>query len=108
MAAATNAAHTPYGPQEHVNMNKIIKAELKDYLSLPPVQMRVELLPWWAQRESRFPHLAELAADLHAPPGSCAALERTFSQMADKIISCHKNIVREVFEASCMARTSGA
>ena len=112
MAAATNAAKKPFGAQEHVNIGKLIKAEMKEYLSLPPVPMTVELLPWWAHHESRFPHLAELAADLHAPPGSGATLERAFShagyalnrrraprldpKMAAKIIFCHENIVREV------------
>ena len=56
------------------------RAELESYLSTAPVANDVQVLRWWAEKSSAFPHVGLAARAVLAVPATSAQVERLFSK----------------------------
>ncbi|CAB4461245.1 unnamed protein product [Rhizophagus irregularis] len=53
--------------------------ELEEYLRKPAVNFKTDPLQWWKAHEATYPHLAKMARDYLAIPGTSVPVERIFS-----------------------------
>ena len=106
-AAPTEDAVVNRGIGFNVSSLKQLKKQIAKYKSLPAAPLEESPLQWWKLKEPAHPHLAALARDLLASPGSTAALERAFShfghvfstqrarldaRLGAGVLFCHENI----------------
>jgi hypothetical protein len=61
------------------------QAEFDRYLKAPRVAKNTEVIRWWDENEHLYPHLAKVARDYLAIPGSSVPSERVFSRAGDLI-----------------------
>ena len=59
-----------------------VKSEAERYLELPAVDMKIDLLEWWAENEIKFPALSVMARQYLGVPATSASAERLFSLAA--------------------------
>ncbi|CAB4375503.1 unnamed protein product [Rhizophagus irregularis] len=57
--------------------------ELEEYLRKPAVNFKTDPLQWWKAHEATYPHLAKMARDYLAIPGTSVPVERIFSDTED-------------------------
>ena len=57
----------------------VVKSEAKKYLEAPPVDMKADILTWWASNEENYPYLSKMAAQYLGIPATSASAERLFS-----------------------------
>ena len=60
--------------------------EAEKYLALQPASHDSDLLQWWAEHKSDFPHLSRMARQFLSVPATSASAERVFS-LAGRIFS---------------------
>ena len=54
-------------------------SEAEKYLQIPPVQVDIDLLQWWAEHEEVGSHLSCMAHQFLGCPATSASAERVFS-----------------------------
>ena len=111
-AASTEDAIVARDIDLNLSMLNQLKKQIAKYKSFPAAPLEESPLKWWKLKEPEIGHLAALARDLLASPGSTAALERAFShfghifctqrarldsQLGASVLFCHENIKSGVF-----------
>ena len=66
------------------------EAQFEMYLTEPQIGHNIDLFEWWANREKRYPALAELARKYLCIPATLASAERVFSA-AGNIVTSKRN-----------------
>ncbi|CAB5204867.1 unnamed protein product [Rhizophagus irregularis] len=73
--------------------------ELEEYLRKPAVAFKTDPLQWWKTHEATYPHLANMARDFLAIPGTSVPVERIFSGGTDLITKRRSSLGRETIQA---------
>ena len=60
--------------------------EAEQYLAMQPASHDIDVLQWWAEHKSAFPHLSRMACQFLSVPATFASAERVFS-LAGRIFS---------------------
>ncbi|CAB4493134.1 unnamed protein product [Rhizophagus irregularis] len=73
--------------------------ELEEYLRKPAVAFKTDPLQWWKTHKATYPHLANMARDFLAIPGTSVPVERIFSGGTDLITKRRSSLGRETIQA---------
>lgn len=68
-------------------------------------EANVDLIKWWTERKSEFPHLSKLATAIHTIPASSTPAERFFSMSGAVITDRRSNIDPEAVEDILILRS---
>lgn len=77
------------------------KEECDQYLSIPAISARSDVLVWWQQNENRFPHIAKMARQYLVVPATSASVERVFSGTGLTFADLRKNMNDSTLESIC-------
>ena len=64
----------------------VVLNEAEQYLAMQPASHDIDVLQWWAEHKSAFPHLSRMARQFLSVPATSASAERVFS-LAGRIFS---------------------
>ena len=83
-----------------------VRSEVERYLELPAVDMKVDVLKWWAENEINFPALSVMARQYLGVPATSASAERLFSLAGRAFDDMRQNMKEEMLEMLMWARVN--
>ena len=78
----------------------------RPYLELPAVDMKTDLLEWWAENEINFPALSVMARQYLGVPATSASSERLFSLAGRAFDDQRQCMKEEMLEMLMWARVN--
>ena len=78
----------------------------RPYLELPAVDMKTDLLEWWAENEINFPALSVMARQYLGVPATSASAARLFSLAGHAFDDMRQGMKEEMLEMLMWARAN--
>ena len=92
------------GPAQPPARAPSVKSEVERYLELPAVDMKTDLLEWWAENDIKFPALSVMARQYLGVPATSASAERLFSIAGRSFDDLRQRMKEEMLEMLMWAR----
>jgi hypothetical protein len=92
------------GPAQPPAPAPSVKSEVERYLELPAVDMKTDLLEWWAENDIKFPALSVMARQYLGVPATSASAERLFSIAGRSFDDLRQRMKEEMLEMLMWAR----
>ena len=92
------------GPAQPPAPAPSVKSERERYLELPAVDMKTDLLEWWAENDIKFPALSVMARQYLGVPATSASAERLFSIAGRSFDDLRQRMKEEMLEMLMWAR----